>query len=281
MSTQTQTQAAIASNQNGGVTTTDTGKDWANTDAVRHTKEDALSEREFERLAKATYSLDGDYFERESRLVLFLAGRLGMRAGEIAHMKKEWVDWDNQRICIPTYQECTDGRNGGICGHCKSAAKQMATTRTENALAEDGIDPDSVDYTTSEFSEYYVDPARFFGQMWSPKTKNASRDIPYGEASKRAAFAIEEYFQHYDQFEASRNVVNRRVERVANQCDEIDADDVYPHALRSTAASYYADRGLSARDLKSLFGWAQFSTALAYIEESPARLEDSLQQMRR
>lgn len=278
----TNTAATVAAASAGqSVTASDTGKDWANTDAVRHTKEDALTGREFERLVQATYSLDGDYFERECRLVLFLAGRLGMRAGEIAHMKREWIDWDNQRICIPTYEDCQDGRDGGICGHCKQAATQMATIRTENALAEDGIDPDAVDYTEPEFSEYVVEPEEFFSQMWSPKTENASRDIPYGEASTRAAFAIEEYFDYYDEFEASRNVVNRRVDRVAEAAEDLGPDDVYPHALRSTAASYYADRGLSARDLKSLFGWAQFSTAIAYIEESPARLEDSLQQMRR
>lgn len=48
----------------------------------------------------------------------------------------------------------------------------------------------------------------------------------------------------------------------------------------ATAASYYAARGLSAMDLKALFGWSQFSTAIAYIEESPERLEGALQQLR-
>jgi site-specific recombinase XerD len=80
---------------------------------------------------------------------------------------------------------------------------------------------------------------------------------------------------------ASRGVVNRRVSRAAEATDgAVDPDDVYPHCLRATAASYFAARGLSAMDLKALFGWSQFSTAIAYIEESPERLADALQQLR-
>lgn len=258
----------------------DHGKDWANTDKVRHTKEDVISERQFEQLVESTYRMDGDYFARESRLVLFAAGRLGMRAGEIAHMKRDWIDWDNQRIVVPTHEPCDDGRGGGICGHCKQAAAQMARIRTRNAIEGRGIDPDTVDIESPRFDDVRVDPARFHGQMWSPKTQNAARSIPYARASTRAALAVEEYFEHYDEFEASRNVVNRRVDRMAEKVSAVDADKIYPHALRSTAASYFAARGLSAMDLKSLFGWAQFSTAIAYIEESPERLEDSLQQLR-
>jgi len=43
-----------------------------------------------------------------------------------------------------------------------------------------------------------------------PKTSAAARDIPYAKTSMRAALALEDYFDRYDQFEASRVAVNRR-----------------------------------------------------------------------
>lgn len=268
--------------QRSRVTGDDHGKDWASDEGVRHTKEDAITDRQFEQLVQATYRMDGDYFARECRLVLYACGRLGMRPGEIAHMTSEWINWEDERIEIPKHEPCTDGRSGGICGHCRGAAEQMARIRTENALDQhyqalgrhDELEPGG------EVAELVVDPEPFYGQMWSPKTVNAARKIPYAKASTRAALAVEDYFQHYDEFQASRGVVNRRVDRMAEQAPDVDPDDIYPHALRATASSYFAARGLSAMDLKAMFGWAQFSTAIAYIEESPERLEDALQQLR-
>jgi integrase len=264
------------------VTGDDHGKDWASDDAVRHTKEDAITERQFEQMVQATYRMDDDYFARECRLVLFACGRLGMRPGEVAHMKADWVNWEDERIEIPKHEPCTDGRTRDICGHCRGAAEQMADIRTANTLDDhyqslgrhDVLEPGGHVY------ELFVDAEPFYAQMWSPKTVNAARKIPYAEASTRAALAVEDYFTHYDEFEASRGVVNRRVDRMARQTESVDVDEIYPHALRATAASYYAARGLSAMDLKALFGWSQFSTAIAYIEESPERLEDALQQLR-
>lgn len=227
--------------------------------------------------------MDDDYFARECRLVLYCCGRLGIRAGELAHMTEDWIDWSSQHIVIPSYEKCTDGRDGGICGHCKGAAKQMARIRTENSLDKhySQLDNDAILEPGGNVHDYYVDPERFHGQMWSPKTENAARRIPYEKASTRAALAIEEYFDYYDEFEASRNVVNRRVDRMAETSQgSIEPGEIYPHALRSTAASYFSDRGLSVIDLKALFGWSEFSTAIAYVEDSPRQLENSLFQIR-
>lgn len=266
------------------VDATDQGKDWTHTeDDVRHTKEDAINERQFEAMVRSTYDMDDDYFASECRLVLFCCGRLGMRPGEIAHMKADWVDWENDRIEIPTYEQCTDGRDGGICGHCRQSAEQMADIRTENALDAyyQTLGPREQLEPTRTGRGFVVDADRFEAQMWSPKTENAARKIPYGAADTRAALAIEDYFRRYDSFKASRGVVNRRVTKMAEKTNGIvDPDEIYPHALRSTAASHWVARGLGAINLKSLFGWSQFATAICYLEESPERLEAALSQLR-
>lgn len=231
-------------------------KPWKTTEKVRHSKEDALSDRQFERMVESTYKLDCDYFALECRFVLFAAGRLGMRGGEIAHMREEWIDWGRGMIVVPRHEPCTDGRDGGICGHCRQSAQQIVdhnpTVTTEEAEA----------------------------AMWSPKTENAAREIPF-DATTRAQLAVEEYFDRFDSFQASRGVVNRRVTRMAEQADGVDPETTYPHCLRATAASYFSARGLDAVALKSFFGWSEFSTALNYIEESGERTAVALRGIRR
>lgn len=52
---------------------------------TRHTYQDALTNREFERLLKTCERIP-DPRRCEARLICLLAGRLGFRAGEIAHL---------------------------------------------------------------------------------------------------------------------------------------------------------------------------------------------------
>lgn len=65
--------------------------DWADRHrrnlATRHTHQDALTNREFERLLKACEQLP----EPEQFEARLMAGRLGLRAGEIAHTTIEWI----------------------------------------------------------------------------------------------------------------------------------------------------------------------------------------------
>jgi integrase len=136
----------------------------ASTKEVRHSKDDALDTREFEQLLEATYDLQ-DYYGLQSRFVILVAGRLGMRAGEIAHMKESWVDWRRSLIDIPRHQPCDDGRNGGLCGYCKRKARQKTNHGDEPTLA---------------------DAKR---TMWSPKTKAAAREIPL-DAAPRAEIVL-------------------------------------------------------------------------------------------
>lgn len=220
-------------------------------DQTRHCKEDALSDREFERAVEATYRLDDDYFAVEARMILFAAGRLGMRSGEITHLKEDWVDWRANLIKIPRYARCTDGKDGDICGSCRQAAEQMCKHNGD------------LDIETAE------------SMMWGPKTESAAREIPI-DATTRAEIAIEEYFDRFDGFQSSQTTVNRRVTQMAEEASGLDPATTYPHCLRSTAASFWSARGLNAVNLKALMGWSGFGVALNYIQESGERTARSL-----
>jgi len=92
---------------------------------ARHSKEKALSEKEFEKMMMNIEQIDDSWYRNCTRFVVTMAGRLGMRAGEIAHMTEEWVDFKNGMIEIPEQEPCTKSINGDACGYCRSLAKSV------------------------------------------------------------------------------------------------------------------------------------------------------------
>ena len=211
-------------------------------DSVHHSKLDALDDREFELLVEGAHQLD-DYYSLEARLVILVAGRLGLRAGEICHMRAGWLDRRNRLLVIPGAQQCDFGRHGGICGSCKQAARQKAE-HNEGITYEDAAE-----------------------RMWRPKTTAAAREVPF-DADPRAELLVRRYFDRFDTFQSSQTAINRRVTSAAEEAVGIEPDMVHPHGLRATAATRLAARGLNVIALQSMFGWAQLSTAHNYIRRS-------------
>jgi integrase len=209
---------------------------------TRHSKEGALTDREFELLLEGARRLD-EYHRVGAEFVVLVGGRLGLRRGEIAHMTEEWVDWRERMIRVPKQEQCTKGRDGGVCGDCRKLAEQAAEHNPELSF-EDALE-----------------------QRWTPKTENAVRSVPF-DWDPRAELAIERFFDEFDEYPRSVQSVNRRVKRAAEAADEIEASDVWPHGLRSTAATTHAARGLDIIPLQSLMGWADLSTARKYISSS-------------
>ncbi|MFD1514455.1 hypothetical protein [Halomarina rubra] len=56
--------------------------------SVANSKEDALSDRQFQLLLEGARRLDAPY-ANQARFIIFATGRLGMRAGEVAHMSEQ------------------------------------------------------------------------------------------------------------------------------------------------------------------------------------------------
>lgn len=208
----------------------------------KHTKEDALSDREFQLLLEGAAGMR-DYYGFQARFVALIAGRLGLRAGEIAHMDESWVDWRRNMIVIPRHDPCSKGKDGGPCGYCRQCARQ----RVEH---NDGLELD-------EALEY----------AWSAKTDAAAREVPF-DFDPRVSLVVERFFDKYDAWPCSRQAVNRRVTRAAEEAPQLDASEVYPHCLRSTASTFHAARGLDVLPLQAMFGWADLSTAQRYIQKS-------------
>lgn len=226
---------------------------------VRYSKENALTEREFEMLLEGARELGQSdfYYEPDPVFTVYLLGRLGLRRGELVHLRESWINFKEQMIQIPEHEPCDMGKDGGRCGYCIQLAKQRAD------YAENDLDTE----TAKEW-------------MWVPKTRAASRDIYYGW-DPRAEMYIERYFdsEEYTRYEASGAAVNRRVKKAA-ELGGLDPKDIHPHCLRATAATFHSAR-ISATALMQMFGWANLDTAELYVSRNStntARQLDSINQ---
>lgn len=209
---------------------------------VRHSHEDALSEAGFEAVVDAAArELDGREGD-EALLALYCGGRLGMRTGEIIHMTSEWIDREKQMIRIPAHDNCTKGQDGGICGYCRQQAKQKLEYRPELDLDEQ------------------------FRRRWEPKTEAAARAVPY-DFDDEVQGVVEAWFDEHSEVPVSRVTLNRRVDAAAEAAG-LGSDNLYPHALRATAGTYHAYRGLEVAPLTSLMGWENLAVAKKYIRLS-------------
>lgn len=208
---------------------------------TRHSHEDALTDGQFEHLVDATTQLD-DPVGSEALIAIYLAGRLGMRSGEIIHMRESWINWDRAMIEIPTFEPCTKGQDGGICGYCRQQAEQ------------------TLDYDPS------INVQEEMKRRWKPKTDAAARAIPF-DFDPEIEAVVESWFSEHDDFPVSRVSLNRRIDAAAEAAG-IGAENLYPHALRATAATYHAYRGLEVTPLKALMGWERLAVAEKYIRLS-------------
>lgn len=216
----------------------------------RHSHQDAVPEPVYRDLLKAAANIDDEQRRREARFVLIAAGRLGLRAGEIAHVSADWLDWNKQILEVPAYDRCRKGRDGGLCGYCQKRARQSASNHDNLTLPEAKA------------------------RRWEPKTENSARAVPYDFADE-VQEALEAFFFHEESYAHSRASINRRLNEVIRVSDYPD-DLCYPHALRATAATYHAHSGVNPVPLQHLFGWSDIQTANKYIRKSGAQTQMAL-----
>lgn len=212
---------------------------------TRHSHEDALDTDTYRRLLNAAQELDRP-FDAECTFVLVAAGRLGLRAGEIAHIREEWVDWNRKMIEIPHHEPCE-------CSYCEVQAAQM-----------DG-------YDTPKTFEEAID------EMWSPKSEASARTIPF-DFDEEVASVVHAFFEIYDEYPRSRASVNRRVDRVLDAAG-LPQDTCYPHSLRATAASHHAYRGLPTPALRDFMGWVRTEAAEDYVQKSGRKMAKALKEV--
>jgi len=219
---------------------------------VRHSREDAITDKQFDRLYQAAQKMAEPY-RLDCLFVLIGAGRLGLRAGELCHVDETWINWERRQLEIPSIDPCTEGRDGGVCGYCRDQAISAAQCADGDLSMEDAL-----------------------AQRWEPKTDNGARAIPFG-FDDRVGTVLEEFFMFRDGYDRSRSSINRRVDRMLEAAD-YPTSLTYPHALRATAAMYHASRGVNTAALQALMGWKKLDTAQAYVRLSGEQTRRALEQ---
>lgn len=215
------------------------------------TREKALSEREFELLLEGAGRIEDPKRRLESRAAILLGGRLGLRPGETTHLTVSWIDREQQMILIPKHQDCTKGRDGGICGYCRQAVKQRMNH-----------DPD----------EQFENLAN---RYWLPKTEAASRTVPF-HFSYRVRIAVELLLDEHGGWPYSFSTLQRRLETALELSPELSVTATSLHGLRATAVSYHAGRGLDLTALRAMFGWEDITTARQYLNVDGAMTRRAL-----
>ena len=211
---------------------------------TRHSHEDVLNDREFELLLEACGDLPAPR-GFEARFICLLGGRLGLRAGEIAHFESSWLDWNRKLIRIPQHEPCD-------CGYCQRQARQEVVHNDQ------------------------LTEADALASRWHPKTVASARSILF-DLSLRIELCIERFANRYSNFPRSRSTINRRVEEAADQANL--AGRIYPHCLRATAASHHAYKGVAPVPLQALMGWSDLATAQKYIRISGTATADALRRV--
>ena len=246
---------------------------------TRHSKESALSPREFELLLEGARRIEKERQRTEAVFALFVMGRLGLRAGELIHMREDWIDWRNRRIVIPRQQDCHLGKDRSICGYCEQLAEQMVDVYDADnpdgmSRARERSISRNLERSWERGDELTIDDA--LELRWTAKTETASREVPF-QHNPRVELAIERFFElpNRDGWAMSKSALNRRLNKSLRNADELTVSSTHPHGLRSTAATFLA-RKLDTLDLQSMMGWADMQTARRYIAKNTDATERAL-----
>lgn len=133
-----------------------------------------MNDREYERLLEACRDLPAPR-GFQARFLCLLGGRLGLRAGEIAHFQTAWIDWNRKLIRIPKHEPCD-------CGCCQRQTRQEAA-HTDDLTAEAALH-----------------------SRWHPKTVASARSIPF-DLSLRIELSVERFANRYEEFPRSLSTV--------------------------------------------------------------------------
>jgi len=97
--------------------------------------------------------------------------------------------------------------------------------------------------------------------FWYPKSKAGARGIPLWHPYPKEV--IKSWFAIYKDVPYTRKTVYNVLVNLAERARV--QKRVYPHALRATAATHYAEMGLSAQGLCEVMGWGDLRTDQHYI----------------
>jgi len=190
-------------------------------------KERAITEEKFIELVSACNNSDQPY---ENKFLVYLMGRLGLRIGELTHLKDTWIDFQSNIIRIPLHDPCT-------CSNCVTEYKKIKKVKN---------------IKLSDVSK----------NRWAPKTEQGSRAIPF-DFDPDIVSVIQYIMDKYQRNPFSYSQIRFRI-RSLGKIAQIR--DLSPHGLRASAATFFARDGMKAYHLTTIMGWHNITIANYYVK---------------
>jgi len=198
------------------------GSGQHNTEAVQSiTPSDALSPSAFYSLYVGGLSLPDRRQRLRASAVIMLGGRLGLRPGEIQHLHEGWIDWDSGELRIPDRDPCA-------CEICWETARYLQRAGDGRRLVEIVTDT-----------------------MWAPS--GGGRTISFGW-SQRLTALVATLCSAEGYLDTSVESMSRLLTQSARRAEGLDHSEIDYCTLRSTAAAFFADTGVSTPRLATLLG---------------------------
>lgn len=223
-----------------------------------YSREDALESATFLRLYLGALKIEDETVRVRTVTVILLAGRLGLRASEIQHIHEGWIDWDRGVIRVPAHDPC-------FCKWCIDSARGKIAT--ERGVEKKQVDPDEEDVLEYAYENQY-----------EPKPGASARVVPFGWSRRITAWLLH-FFDRNEFVDVSQEQLRNNTRRAADLADGVNPDNLTPHPLRATGATFFADAGLLAKPLRDLMGWSDRSQARRYVRGSGRQLTSKVYEM--
>ena len=234
--------------------------------------DDALTPEQFNHLVDVTKQ-SKDWLV--NTFIVFMAGILGMRCGEIAHMTRDWIDFKSDIIKIPGYQPCR-------CGYCKTRAEdeleRILIKKEKNKIENER----NIKIKNKDISKYNINipdisisDEEVMKKRWKPKTKQGIRSIPFF-FNPEIKELLKEFFDTHEKLSLSPKIINDHISHLGKLAG---LKNVYPHALRATAALKFAIDGTNAETLQVIMGWKDISMANTYVRMAGKQVTEALEKV--
>ena len=227
---------------------------------IHHSKEDALNHQEVKTLLKATYGQD------RFILVTLLYG--GLRVGELIHMRRSWIHINDE------YAEALGGNHIKIPGKgplCDCVDCQLSSFIELESKKEESTDTAWHRKKQKEFYERRRNRTlpKNLTRQWSPKSRAGVRTIPI--LFPELETELLNFFTKHKKLNVSRQHIWRIIKRISK--DNLGSDRVlYPHAVRATCATLWADVGLDVYNLQTFMGWDSLAPAEMYVNTGEKKM---------
>lgn len=259
---------------------------------TERSSDEALRQPTFVRLYRGAFKIEDPERCLQAAYIILLAGRLGLRTGEIQHVREAWIDWRRGEIAIPRHDPCG-------CMNCWIAAKRKAATDDDNIRdeitefieeheeidSEEDLDEqvdillenlagdeEEIENSDEDSNDQGGEEDRspfeiLYEERWQPKYERSARRVPFGY-SRRLTAVIMLFFENNDCLEITQVTMNNLVTEAAENAEGVDPEEITLRGLRATAATHYTTIIRNPKVLQDVMGWTRIETAVRYIRRA-------------